>query len=170
MDRPGFELRAVSKDYRGVRALTGLSLSLPAGRHTAILGASGCGKSTTLRILAGLEAPSAGEVLLNGALLSRTLATRPAFLLLDEPFAGLDLVTKSRLLDEIAALAEEHRFTIVLVTHDPLEVERLCRFAVVLDQGEVQEDGALEALLRQPKSAVLQAFPHPTGRADDDRQ
>src|SRR5207302_7829754 len=53
--------------------------------------------------------------------LARALAPRPRFLLLDEPFAGLDLVTRARLLREIAALAVERGVTLLLVTHDPLE-------------------------------------------------
>ena len=46
----------------GVEALAGLDLVLEEGSFTALVGPSGCGKSTTLRIAAGLLAPSAGEV------------------------------------------------------------------------------------------------------------
>ncbi|AMW35229.1 ABC transporter ATP-binding protein [Haematospirillum jordaniae] len=52
--------------------LDGLSLSIGAGEIICLLGASGCGKTTTLRIAAGLEKPSSGEVWINGhAMLSR---------------------------------------------------------------------------------------------------
>lgn len=90
--------------------------------------------------------------------LARAIAMRPAFLFLDEPFAGLDLVIKTRLLGEISTLAEERRFTIVLVSHDPMEVMGLCRFAVVLDQGKIQETGYLQELIRRPRSELLQVF------------
>ncbi len=50
----------------GVHALTGLSLEVRKGELMVLVGASGCGKTTTLRILAGLERPDAGRVLLDG--------------------------------------------------------------------------------------------------------
>jgi sulfonate transport system ATP-binding protein len=45
-----------------VTALKGVSLKLPAGSFSALLGKSGCGKTTLLRLIAGLESPSGGEV------------------------------------------------------------------------------------------------------------
>jgi len=90
--------------------------------------------------------------------LSWAIATRPAFLFLDEPFAGLDLVIKTKLLGEILALAEQHQFTILLVTHDPVEVTALCRSAIILDQGKVIEAGKLEELLHRPQSETLRVF------------
>ena len=48
--------------------LSGLSFSLPHGRCLALLGPSGCGKTTLLRLLMGLEQPSAGELLIDPAL------------------------------------------------------------------------------------------------------
>ena len=70
MTPPGFELRSVSKSYGTCSVLSDISFTVEAGEHTAILGASGCGKSTVLRLLAGLEAPNAGTVLLDGKVVS----------------------------------------------------------------------------------------------------
>jgi len=235
-----FEFRGVSKDYHGHVALVEVSFVLAAGEHTALIGPSGCGKSTALRLLAGLETPTAGEVLLDGQIVSgsgtilvpphrrgialvfqdlalwpnltvldnvllglagtclsrpeartcarealalcgiaaladrrpgrisggqqqrvalaRALAPRPKFLLLDEPFSGLDLVTRARLLREVAALADERALTLLLVTHDPLEATALCRRAVVLEEGRVAEAGHLTDLLSSPKSEMLWTF------------
>jgi ABC-type Fe3+/spermidine/putrescine transport system ATPase subunit len=90
--------------------------------------------------------------------LARAVAVQPRFLLLDEPFAGLDLVLKMHLLREIRTLAECRALTVVLVTHDPLEAATLCRQAVVLEAGRVIEVGGLEDVLRTPRSEGLLLF------------
>lgn len=235
-----FEFRSVSKTYNGRIVLSEVSFTVTAGEHAAILGPSGCGKSTILRLLAGLDAPSAGQVLLDGGVISepnrvlrpphlrgvamvfqdlalwpnlsvmdnvllglsgaglskpaakararealalcaiesladrrpgkisggqqqrvalaRAIAVRPTFLLLDEPFSGLDLITKTKLLEEISALAAERRLTVLLVTHDPMEATTLCRSAIVLGNGRVEESGALADLLHAPQSEMLRVF------------
>ena len=60
------ELRHVSKRYGDFVALNDVSLEIPEGSLTALLGPSGGGKSTLLRAIAGLETPDAGDVLLLG--------------------------------------------------------------------------------------------------------
>jgi len=90
--------------------------------------------------------------------LARALAPEPRLLLLDEPFSSLDLVVKARLIDEVRCLAEERGFTILLVSHDPLEAVPLCDGAVVLGLGEVEESGPLAGLLQAPRSELLRTF------------
>ena len=234
------EFRAVSKTYGARWVLHDMSFTIATGVHTVILGPSGGGKSTILRLLAGLDAPSAGEVWLDGRLasqpqrvvtpphqrdiamvfqdlalwpnltarenvllglsgarllkqaakkradealarcsiaslaerkpgtlsggeqqrvaLARALAVRPRYLLLDEPFAGLDLITKTALLNGIADLATERHMTIILVTHDPLEATALCSAVLVLKDGRIEEAGMLDVLLRAPQSQMLKLF------------
>ena len=79
--------------------------------------------------------------------LARAVAVQPRFLLLDEPFSGIDLVTTSRILNEIARLARERQFQVILVSHDPWEAAQLCGCAVVLEQGRVQAGRCVEGRL-----------------------
>lgn len=57
---------SVSKSFGTTRVLNAVSLEIGSGDLFFILGASGCGKTTLLRIIAGLETPSSGRILLNG--------------------------------------------------------------------------------------------------------
>ncbi|MFH8408121.1 ABC transporter ATP-binding protein [Streptomyces sp. NPDC018019] len=60
-------LSGISKTYGSFTAVHPLDLTVPAGSFFALLGASGCGKTTTLRMIAGLEDPTTGTVELDGA-------------------------------------------------------------------------------------------------------
>ena len=67
-------VRGVRKSFESegmpVQALRGLDLELASGEFVAVMGPSGCGKSTLLNLVAGVETPSAGEIVLGGASLS----------------------------------------------------------------------------------------------------
>lgn len=170
----------------------------------ALVGPSGCGKSTALRLLAGLEAPTRGEVArlpgrgetsvvfqaptlapwmsaaanvalpldlagvpraearrraiealgrvglagaeaarpaqLSGGMamrvsLARALVTGPRLLLLDEPFAALDEITRRALADDVLALWRQTRSAIVFVTHNVEEAVYMASRVVVLTKG-----------------------------------
>ena len=73
MSAPLLRLRGIEKSFRGVTAVSGVSLDVSEGEFLAIMGPSGCGKTTTLRMLAGLETPDAGVMELDG----KDLATVP---------------------------------------------------------------------------------------------
>jgi NitT/TauT family transport system ATP-binding protein len=71
-DGPAIELRGATKRFRsssdGVHtAVRDLDLTVRAGEFVAVVGPTGCGKSTTLSLVSGLEPPSDGEVLVHGA-------------------------------------------------------------------------------------------------------
>ena len=66
----GIKLKNIQKSYqvedRNVQVLNGIDLDIPQGQITVILGQSGCGKTTLLRLTGGLEAADSGEVLWEG--------------------------------------------------------------------------------------------------------
>ncbi len=62
--------RDLSKSFGNVRAVDGLSLEIESGTITALLGASGCGKTTTLRLIAGFERPDSGSISVGGRVLA----------------------------------------------------------------------------------------------------
>ena len=64
----GGQIRLVelAKSFDGVPAVTGIDLDIPAGQFYSLLGASGCGKTTTLRMIAGFEKPDSGRIELDG--------------------------------------------------------------------------------------------------------
>ncbi|MBI3214941.1 MAG: ABC transporter ATP-binding protein [Mycobacterium sp.] len=59
-------LHRLVKAFDGVPAVTGIDLDIPAGQFYSLLGASGCGKTTTLRMIAGFEKPDSGRIELDG--------------------------------------------------------------------------------------------------------
>ena len=62
----GLALRGLSKRFGELTAVEDVELELPEGKFISFLGPSGCGKTTLLRLIAGLEKPSAGRVVLDG--------------------------------------------------------------------------------------------------------
>lgn len=212
------------------RPLGPLDLTVAAGEIVALVGASGSGKSTALRLLAGLEAPHEGaatraagpgrigfvfqsptltpwaDALSNAALplelsgvpraearrraaealsavglsealsarpaqlsggmamrvsLARALAIRPELLLLDEPFAALDTVTRRRLVEDLHALwaAGAPRPAVVFVTHDVEEAVYLAGRVVVLEAatGRAVADIPTPGPLPRPEAWRLEA-------------
>lgn len=190
--RPIVELRNVGKRFdNGTVALADLDLDVREGEFLTLLGPSGCGKSTVLRMIAGLSAPSSGDLdwhdgdardvgfvfqeptlmpwarvwnnvylplrlrgvskvdaapvvekaldlvglrrferafprELSGGMrmrvsIARALALRPPLLLMDEPFAALDEISRMKLNNDLLALKSELGTTIVFVTHSVFE-------------------------------------------------
>jgi NitT/TauT family transport system ATP-binding protein len=230
-------LRGIGRRFHsGVAALEGIDLDIGDGEFLSLVGSSGCGKTTLLRIIAGLTEPSEGERRLSlpgdgggpmsrgrvgfvfqdptlmpwgtvadnillpfriagrvgpaehervGAELravglagfersyprelsggmrmrvsiARALVTDPDLLLLDEPFAALDEITRMALNDDLLRLWEARRTTVVFVTHSVFESVYLStRIAVMTARpGRIAADLRVE--LPQPRDRALRASP-----------
>jgi sulfonate transport system ATP-binding protein len=198
----GLEIRGLSKSFvlpdRTVRVLDGLDLVQRPG-ITVILGASGCGKTTLLRLVAGLETPDTGTVDTHGArigvvfqeprlmpwlttvqnirfglgrgldtarlvamtglggfeqalphqlsggmahrvALARALADEPTLVLMDEPFAALDQITREAMQDQLLRLQRAQGMNVLFVTHSIAEALYLGDRVVVLEDGRIAAD------------------------------
>ncbi|QRG80594.1 ABC transporter ATP-binding protein [Citrobacter sp. R56] len=89
---------------------------------------------------------------------ARALAADPQVLLMDEPFGALDPVTRSALQHEMTRIHRLLGRTIVLVTHDIDEALRLAEHLVLMDGGEVVQQGTPLEMLMSPASDFVQAF------------
>lgn len=200
--RPVATLRGVDKSFDGHKVLQNLDLEIIPGEFVALLGASGSGKTTVLRLLLGLETADAGDVLvtrkttpvfqeprlipskrvwrnvvlglprsarlrdtaahalemvglshkadswpssLSGGeaqrvALARALIRRPSLLLLDEPFASLDALTRLRMQSLLGVLIAQFGPGTLLVTHDVEEALLLADRVLVLEGGRIALD------------------------------
>ncbi|POW58174.1 ATP-binding protein [Candidatus Pantoea alvi] len=228
----------VSKHFAGKAAVKDLTLQIGEGEFSVLLGTSGSGKSTTLKMINRLVEFDEGDILFAGesirqldardlrrrmgyaiqsiglfphwtvekniatvpallgwpkarirarveellALLSldahlgrrlphqlsggqqqrvgvaRALAADPEVLLMDEPFGALDPVTRGALQQEMLRIHRLSGRTIVLVTHDIDEALTLADNIVLMDQGEIVQQGKPATLLTQPKNDFVQDF------------
>lgn len=87
---------------------------------------------------------------------ARALAANPDYLLMDEPFAALDTVTRNDLQLEILRLKKQLDKTIVFVTHDIYEALRLADRLAVMHNGELIQVGTKIQLIQQPATTFVQ--------------
>lgn len=90
--------------------------------------------------------------------LARAIVLKPDYLLLDEPFSSLDLITKYDLMEELVLLANKQNSTIILVTHDPFEATFFAKQALILDKGKIVASGGFEELLLHSQNAIMVKF------------
>ncbi|MCB9950966.1 MAG: ATP-binding cassette domain-containing protein [Planctomycetaceae bacterium] len=73
----------------------------------------------------------------------------PEVLLLDEPTIGLDVVSQRRVQDFLKFYQEQQKITVILTSHYMKDVEALCSRAIIINEGEIKHDGALEDIVEQ---------------------
>lgn len=96
--------------------------------------------------------------------IARAIATRPDFLLADEPVSGLDLPMRESVVSLMRKVSEERGTGIVVVSHDLSMVASLCERTVVMHGGDVIEDRPTKELLTAPRHPrtreLLEAIPN----------
>lgn len=225
------EVSHVSKSYGSGKfaqaVIADCSFTAPAQKLTVIIGPSGVGKSTLIRLIAGFEKPSSGKILLDGrpvgrpgrdrlvvfqesalfpwmrteqnilygphargesgrglaarldmllrktglvtarrrypselsggmqrrAELARALINEPAVMILDEPFRGLDAMTKKLMLDYYVTLSEETPRTNLFITTDIDEAILLADRLVVMTARPMRVRAVINVDLARPRSA-----------------
>lgn len=231
------EFKNIKKVYGDKVVMEGFSLTVEKGDFVTIIGSSGCGKTTALKMVNGLIEPDAGEILINGENIrskdqtqlrrnigyaiqgsvlfphmtveqnisyvpnllnkrdkartkaavskwmgivgldeelkerypaelsggqqqrvgiARALAASPEILLMDEPFGAVDEITRVQLQSELRQIYERTRITVLFVTHDIGEALKLGTKVLVMDQGEIQQYGTPEELLRHPATPFVE--------------
>lgn len=227
-NRPYLEMRAVSYTFAGWPAVVReVDWDIASGEFHVLVGRSGCGKTTLLKLAAGLLSPDAGHIELAGAPLpapgphigfvfqqptlldwlsvrdnvllplrlhggvseadvrhadelldslglaahvaqrpahlsggqqsrvsiARALIASPDILLMDEPFAALDALTREELQDALAAVCRARGTSVFFVTHDIPEAVYLADRVAVMGAGRIRHD--LRVALPRPRAQSL---------------
>ncbi len=90
--------------------------------------------------------------------LARALAADPPVVLLDEPFAALDPITRKQMQTEFKKIEQQLNKTMVLVTHDVFEAFDLCDRILLMDHGKLQQIGTPSDLLFHPENEITRHF------------
>ena len=161
-------LEQLVKSFDGVPAVTGIDLDIPAGQFYSLLGSSGCGKTTTLRMIAGFEKPDSGRVELDGRDVAadpphkrpvntvfQTYALFPFMTVWDNVAFGLKYQKASK--EDIKKRVDE-----------ALELARMSEFAkrkpAQLSGGQQQRVALARALVLRPQGAAPRRAARRTGR------
>lgn len=90
--------------------------------------------------------------------LCRAMMNHPKLLLMDEPLSALDPSMRTKLQHEILMLHKEFETTTIMVSHDPSEIYRLSNRVIVLNQGQVMQDGDAKGVLLRTQGSQKFSF------------
>ena len=93
-------------------------------------------------------------------LIARALATRPDFLLLDEPTSGIDVAVKQSIMELLKGIHKTQRQTILMASHDLPVVKQYVGHVIWLHEGKVLEGPVSEMLSREKMEAILDLEMH----------
>ncbi|MGM0303628.1 lantibiotic transport system ATP-binding protein [Enterococcus sp. AZ048] len=143
----------LTKTYHGQKAVNNLSLKIPKNKVYGLLGANGAGKSTTLKMLAGLIQPSEGEILYQNKPWQRKDLSEIGALIERPPLYG-NLTARENLLVRTTTLGlSERRIDEVLAIVDLQNTGK--KIARQFSMGMKQRLGLALALLNEPKLLIL---------------
>ena len=156
-----------------VRAVDGISIDIRAGEFVALLGASGSGKSSLLNLVAGLDRPTSGAVIVHGnnlAALSREELAKYRLHTVGMVFQSFNLIASMSLLENVelpmrfAEVDRGERATLARQSLDRVGLSaRLSHRPMELSGGEQQRASLARALINRPKLLLAD---EPTGNLD----
>ncbi|AZL59956.1 ABC transporter ATP-binding protein [Tabrizicola piscis] len=154
-------LSGLSKSFGAAKALSDVSLTIPDGAFVVLLGPTGAGKTTTLRLIAGLDRPDAGDIRIGGhSVLQDTPAQRDVAMVFQQYSLYPHLTVRENLAfplrSPMIALPEaeiaKRVAEVAAVLHIP---HKLDNKATALSGGEMQRVSIGRALVRQPRIYLM---------------
>jgi multiple sugar transport system ATP-binding protein len=154
-------LSNLSKTFGATRALQDVSMDIPDGAFVVLLGPTGAGKTTTLRLIAGLDRPDSGDVRINGqSVLNDTPAMRDVAMVFQQYSLYPHLTVRENLAfplrSPMIALSEDQIARQVREVAEVLRIpHKLDNKATALSGGEMQRVSIGRALVRNPRIYLM---------------
>jgi multiple sugar transport system ATP-binding protein len=155
------DLSGLSKSYGPTQALKDVTLTIPDGAFVVLLGPTGAGKTTTLRLIAGLDRPDAGDIRIGGqSVLHDTPAMRDVAMVFQQYSLYPHLTVRENLAfplrSPMIALPEPEIAARVQEVAEVLRIpHKLDNKATALSGGEMQRVSIGRALVRQPRIYLM---------------
>ncbi len=153
------ELRKVFKVFNGETAVQGIDLCIRRGEFFSILGPSGCGKTTTLRMIAGFDMPSAGELLIQGQLMTQVPPYRRPVNTVFQSYALFSHLTVRENIGFGLRIKRQRKAEIADRVQEVMQLVKMeafaNRFPAQLSGGQQQRVALARALVNRPAVLLL---------------